>query len=196
MNNRIGLPALVCALASTLSANAANVVFADNFNSNTLGRNKAPIGWMVTDGTVDIIGTGFFDLQPGNGHYIDLDGSTGDAGVLSTSLSLTAGLTYTAEFSLAGNLRNAGSETVTVSFGENQLVYVLPSSQTFTTYSLAFAPSSSGSFALNFSNAGGDNVGALLDNVSVTAVPEPQGMAMLLAGTLLVWFVARHRQSC
>jgi hypothetical protein len=194
MINRLSLAALVCGLVSTVSANAATVVFADNFNSNTLGYNRVPTGWSVTDGTVDIIGPGFFDLQPGNGYYVDLDGSTGNAGILSTSLALTAGLTYTADFSLAGNLRNAGTESVTVSFGDSQFVYVLPTSQTFTTYSLAFTPTSSGLFSLSFSNAGGDNYGALLDNVSVTAVPEPQSLALLLAGVMVTGAVARRRQ--
>ena len=109
-------------------------------------------------------------------------------------VALTAGLTYTAEFSLAGNLRNAGTESVTVSFGDSQFVYVLPTSQTFATYSLAFTPSSSGLFSLSFSNAGGDNYGALLDNVSVTAVPEPQSLALLLAGVVVTGAVARRRQ--
>lgn len=194
MINRLSLAALVYGLVCAVSANANTLVFADNFNSNTLGLNKVPTGWTVTNGTVDIIGTGFYDLQPGHGAYIDLDGSTSNAGILSTSLSLTAGVTYTAAFSLAGNQRNASTESVTVAFGDTSFVYAMPSSQAFTTYSLAFTPSASGSFALSFSNAGGDNVGALLDNVSVTAVPEPQSLALLLAGVVVTGAVARRRQ--
>jgi hypothetical protein len=41
-------------------------------------------------------------------------------------------------------------------------------------------------------NAGGDNFGALLDNVSVSAIPEPESYAMLLAGLSLIGFMARR----
>jgi len=194
MINRFGIAAMVLGVASSFSASASNVVFAEHFDSNTMGLNQTPVGWAVTDGTVDIIGSGYFDFLPGNGKYIDLDGSTSNAGILSTSLSLTAGLTYTAEFALAGNQRNSSTESVTVSFGNASLIYSLPSSQTFTTYSLVFTPSASGNYSLSFSNAGGDNVGALLDNVRVTAVPEPESLALLLAGSLVVAGVAARRR--
>jgi hypothetical protein len=42
---------------------------------------------------------------------------------------------------------------------------------------------------------GGDNVGALLDNVSVSAVPEPEIYAMLLAGLGLMGVMSRRRKS-
>ena len=194
MINRFGLAAIVLGCASGFSANASNLVFADNFDGNTVGLNKAPTGWTVTDGTVDIIGAGYIDFLQGHGYYIDLDGSTNNAGVMSTSLALIAGLTYTAEFSLAGNQRNGSTESVAVSFGDASLIYALPSSQAFATYSLVFSPAISGSYALSFSNAGGDNVGALLDDVRVTAVPEPKSLELLLAGGLVVvGAVARRR---
>jgi hypothetical protein len=41
---------------------------------------------------------------------------------------------------------------------------------------------------------GGDNFGALLDNVSVSAVPAPETYAMLLAGLGLVSFMARRKR--
>lgn len=52
----------------------------------------------------------------------------------------------------------------------------------------------SGSAVLSFSALGAsDSVGGSLDNVSVTAVPEPETLAMLLAGLGLVAGVARRR---
>ncbi len=45
--------------------------------------------WDVLDGFVDLIGNGFFDLLPGNGLYVDLDGSTGDAGKLISKTTFT-----------------------------------------------------------------------------------------------------------
>ena len=44
-------------------------------------------------------------------------------------------------------------------------------------------------------NRGGDNVGALLDNVTVTAVPEPESYAMIMAGLGLMGFIVRRRKN-
>jgi len=54
-------------------------------------------------------------------------------------------------------------------------------------------PSSNGSYSFSYQN-GGDNFGALLDNVSVSAVPAPETYAMLLAGLGLVSFMARRKR--
>jgi len=52
----------------------------------------------------------------------------------------------------------------------------------------------SGSAVLSFAALGAsDSVGGSLDNVSVTAVPEPEAVAMLLAGLGLVAGIARRR---
>jgi hypothetical protein len=66
-------------------------------------------------GSVDLIGAnGSFDFFPGNGHYVDLDGSTGDghnpAGQLTSVLSFGPG-SYTLSFSLGGNHRGATGST-------------------------------------------------------------------------------------
>jgi len=78
-----------------------------------------PTGWTVTDGTVDVANGGFCQ----SGQCVDLDGSSRDAGVLSRSFSLAAGVLYTLS---------------------------------------------------SFSNAGGDNIGTLLDNVVINSTPVPE----------------------
>jgi hypothetical protein len=185
------LPA--AALLLSLSSAHAATIFSDDFSGNAVGGNLVPSGWTVTDGTVDIVGPGWYDLLPGNGPHIDLDGSTINAGVLSKSLLLTAGVQYIASFQLAGNQRGWPSDTVDVSFGATQGSYTLASSQGLTTYTLAFTATTTGNYNLSFANQGGDNYGALLDNVSVTAVPEPQSMALGLGG-LACAAVALRRQ--
>jgi len=40
-----------------------------------------------------------------------------------------------------------------------------------------------------------DSLGGSLDNVSVTAVPEPESYAMMLAGLALMGTIARRRKS-
>ena len=67
-----------------------------------------------------------------------------------------------------------------------------PVSDGFSNHTLLFTPSVTGTYSLIFQNAGGDNVGALLDNVSVSAVPEPETYAMLLAGLGLLGFSIRR----
>ncbi|HEX5371748.1 MAG TPA: PEP-CTERM sorting domain-containing protein [Aquabacterium sp.] len=187
------LIAMSIALAS-VGAQAATTVFEDNFDANALSiSNPTPIGWTVSNGSVDVIGQpAFYDLEPGNGRYIDLDGSSSNAGELTKSLAFNAGWLYTATFSLAGSNRSS-TEIVDVTFGTTTATYTLLATDPFATYSLTFAPAASGVFNLTFANRGGDNIGALLDNVKVTAVPEPGSLALVLAGLGVVGFAARRR---
>jgi hypothetical protein len=193
MNFRTIAVAASLALAAATQAQAATV-FTDGFEGDALGLNTTPIGWTVANGTVDTIGSGYFDFLPGNGHYIDLDGSTGLAGVLSTSLNLTAGTTYTLSFSLAGDHRNAGPDIVDVGFGGASTTLTPATTDGFSTFTLSFTPGTSGAYALSFHDRGADNQGALLDNVTVTsAVPEPASVALMLAGLGLVGVARRRR---
>ena len=194
--------AAVAALALGSAAQAAPV-YADNFNANLVGLNAVPTGWTVTGGTVDLIGSGsngtLADFLPGNGVYVDLDGSTNQAGLLTSPLlSLLGGVTYTATFDLAGSHRGS-TETGTVTFGSASLGYNIASGVGFAGYSLSFTPSVGGNYTLSFQNDGRDNVGALLDNVAVAevaaAVPEPETYALLGAGLLAMGVVSRRRKT-
>ena len=191
------LATAVAAMAFGVSAQAVPI-FADNFDADATGLNQAPTGWTVSSGTVDVVGNGVDDRVPGNGVYIDLDGTTSLAGLLtSPSLNLTAGLTYTATFDLAGS-QLGSTETGVVTFGSQSLNYSLASAAPFTTFSLSFTPSTSGAYALSFHNDGGDDVGALLDNVVVNQVtvpvPEPETYALLLAGLAVLGAVSWRRR--
>jgi hypothetical protein len=121
---------------------------------------------------------------------------------------LYGGTTYTASFALAGSHRGT-AETVQAHFGGSAASYSLNSAEPFQTFNLSFTPSINGSYSLSFLNMGGDNVGALLDTVSVrnnlpgfapdaamaSAVPEPEIYAMLMAGIGLMGFLGRRRMS-
>jgi hypothetical protein len=186
-------------LASTLlclgAGAQAATVFSDNFNANATGYNATPSGWTIRNGTVDIIGNGYDDYLPGSGAYIDLDGSTKNAGILSHAFAATAGTHYTLNFDLAGNHRNNSFELVTVAFGTTLGTYSLPKDAGWTHYSLDFTPLFSGTRYLRFAAWGYDNQGMLLDNVSVTTpVPEPETYAMMLAGLGIIGLMARRRR--
>ena len=177
-------------------ASAAVTIFSDNFDSySPLTLNWTPpvaSGWTVTAGTVDLIGTGFNDILPGNGNYIDLDGSTSNSGVFANSVNLTGGVTYTLSFGLAGSQRGS-TETANINFGTASTLVTLGSSAGLTAYDLNFTPAASGIYSFSFENLGGDNIGLLLDNVSVSAVPEPETYAMLLAGLGMLGFMLRRK---
>ncbi len=183
-------------LAAGATAQAATPIFSDSFDSNAAALNATPTGWSIDKGTVDIIGAGTpWDYIPGSGLFIDLDGSTGNAGMLFRDFDLTAGLQYTLNFDLAGNHVNSAQENVQVKFGNVTEVFSLPMAAGWTPYSLVFTPNQTKTYTLSFwNNNSNDNVGMLLDNVNVTAVPEPETYAMMLAGLGLVGFMARRRR--
>jgi hypothetical protein len=194
MKNSIKKVLLGLLLATTAISAHAATVFSDNFDANALSLNSTPTGWTVTDGTVDTIGDyNYFDFLPGNGRYIDLDGSTFDAGVLSKVFSLTAGTKYTVSFDLAGNRRNAGNDVVNVNFGTTGTTYTLNSTDGFANHSLVFLPASSGNYTLSFGDTGFDNQGALLDNVVVNSV-VPVPAAIWLFGSGLAGLIAAKRK--
>lgn len=167
-------------MACTVVSQAA-VVFSDNFDASAAGLNVVPTGWTVSDGTVDVVSGGFCMA----GQCVDLDGSTGNAGILSRNFGLLGGVDYLLSFNLSGNKRG-GVDDVIITFGTSTLVFDdLSSSSPYMGYLLGFTPDSNGIYSLSFANAGGDNVGALLDNVVITSleggqneVPEPHSAAL------------------
>lgn len=189
--------AIVAALGLS-SANRAEAGFLlqDNFNGENGGNGALNFNsftnWNVTNGTVDLIGNGFFDLLPGNGLYLDLDGSTFQAGLLSSKLTFAPG-TYVVQFDLAGSQRGT-PENVTVTLGSFSESFHRESSDPFTTVTRTVTTTSAGS--LSFQNDGGDNVGALLDNVSVStsAVPEPASLALVGTGVACLMGYSLHRR--
>jgi len=191
--------ALAAALLGTVNAHALTI-FSDNFNGDAPQLNRTTFvgGWAVSDGAVDLIGAGFFDLHPGNGNYVDLDGSTSNAGVFSKTLTLAAGVTYSASFVLAGSARG-DSNTVDVAFGTSTAAYTRASSDPFAVAApISFTPGTSGNYTLSFANQGGDNLGAILDNVSVESIgapiPEPGTYALMFAGLAAVGVIAHRRR--
>jgi hypothetical protein len=184
----------------------AQTVFFDDFNNETPDLNAVPSGWTVTGGTVDIIGSGpngvLFDGRPGNGYYIDLDGSTNNAGLLSsTALSFAAGTTYELSFDLSGTGAQPNSMIYGINFvsalaPDVLLPVTLSSSPNFTRFSLLFATPVATSGRVVFDHQGGDNNGLLLDDVRVAvAIPEPETWGLLLAGFGLLGFAARRKRN-
>jgi hypothetical protein len=155
-------------------------------------------------GNVDVIGTGFFDLLPGNGNYIDLDGTGGIPAVFQSNAGLiTLGPgDYVLSFDLAGSQRD-GVNTVLVNVDDGvtpglfaSTTIVTNTFDPFTTYTLPFTLLAGADVRVSFQNLEGpDNQGALLDNVVVSdapaAIPEPA--SLLLGGIGLGGLAAVRR---
>ncbi|MCA1246590.1 PEP-CTERM sorting domain-containing protein [Massilia sp. MS-15] len=187
---------VAASLLAGSAASQAGVLFSDNFDASAGGLNVTPTGWTVSDGTVDVVSGGFCLA----GRCIDLDGSSGNAGVLSRTFALLGGVEYVLSFDLAGN-RRSGIDDVLVSFGSASRFFDdLASNSPYTGYTLNFTPDSDGMYSISFANAGGDNVGALLENVVITAldgnqgeVPEPASVALAGLGLAALYLTRRKR---
>ena len=97
---------LLCALFVTTAG--AVTLLNDTFDNENGGNGQLNFSnftnWNVTDGTVDLLGNGFFDFYQGNGLYLDLDGSTSNAATLTSSdiFSFSQNDSVTLTFDLAG----------------------------------------------------------------------------------------------
>jgi hypothetical protein len=152
----------------------ATVIFSDNFNTENGGigqlNYKAFANWTVSDGTVDLIGNGFFDFFPGNGLYVDLDGTSFQAGTFtSIGIPVTPGI-YFLSFLLAGSQRgDVNTVEVNVSGGLAGATYTLASNVPLTLEIMSFTVLAPTTINFSFHNEGGDNIGLILDNVD----PQP-----------------------
>jgi hypothetical protein len=207
MDKFVRVAAFAAVIAGSASAADAGVVFSDNFNSYAFQGNWQPQAlWTAPGpGTVDLIGetttiTGW-DLFPGNGGYVDLDGSGGGAGTLETVQSFGPG-TYTLTFDLGGNDRGDVAKTTTITLGDWSTSLTLDSSSPYTLYTYTVA-TTGGQLSFADDDAGNGVIGNVLDNVSLSSaisatqsvadpVPEPSTWAMMLVGFAGLGFAARR----
>ncbi len=134
-----------------------------------------------------------------SGNYVDLNGSTGAIGALTSNTVFGAG-TYTLTFTLGGSTGGAGNvdpsaKTTRVIFGDFVQDITLASNAGLTSQSFTFTTTGGNlTFAsLPGGNAFGPYVGNVLDNVQVSAVPEPSTWAMMLIGFAGIGFLAYRK---
>lgn len=198
MLKKVLFAAAVAMLTSASVANAG-VLLSDNFNAENGGTGALNYtgftNWTApSPGSVDLIGNGFFDFYPGNGLYVDLDGSTGGqnpAGQLVSKATFGPG-TYTLTFDLGGSQRG-DTNTVEVSLGSFVQDITLPSSSPLALQSFTFTTGSGG--PLSFVELGNsDNVGLILDNVTLGTVPEPMTLSLFATGLVGAAAMRRRRR--
>ncbi|MBX3601933.1 MAG: PEP-CTERM sorting domain-containing protein [Rubrivivax sp.] len=204
----------VTAAASLLAALAAapaqaGVIFSDNFDADSAAsvlNFNGLINWTVSGGTIDYIRSGGFGIScvGGTGGCLDMDGSAGNAGRITTRqvFDFDDGVEYTFEMMLSGNQRGGASDTVTyglisvdTGFESTLSAGPLAPNAPFATFGGSLLGQNfAGNWRFFIEGAGGDNIGAILDNVVLrdnrTAnVPEPatlllSGLALLAAGAV------------
>jgi hypothetical protein len=188
--------ALVATFTSVKDSSAA-VLFFEDFNSQVQGAPQTSLtNWTVSSGSIDVIGTGFFNFYPGNGNYIDLNGSSGAYGQITSTTIFGAG-TYTLSFLLGGSTGGAGNvdtstKTTLVTLGNFSQEITLDPGAGLTTQSFTFT-TTGGNLAFTSLAGGNPNVGNILDNVQVSAVPELSTWAMMLIGFGGLGFFAYRR---
>jgi hypothetical protein len=196
---------LVAAVVLLLMAPAACKAdgISENFNAVTPALNATNIGsfFTVTGGTVDIVGGALFGnlcVAPTSGNCLDMDGSTGQAGQISSAMMSLAPGTYTLSFDLIGSQRGLTTST-TVMLGSlfNQ-TFTLGSSDVSSGIVndtiIVGAPTTA---ALVFTSNTPGNIGALLDNVNFAAasVATPEPATLSLLGIGFVGLIARRRRA-
>jgi choice-of-anchor C domain-containing protein len=152
--------------------------------------------WNVTSGNVDLIGT-YWQAPPTGGYSVDMNGS--DAGTISQSFTLPAGQ-YTLSFYLAGNPDDGNTtKSVQVSAGDASQMFVFhnaDASETSMGWALeTLTFTTDGSTTVTFSSpTSGTPYGAAIGGVSVSAVPEPGSVGLLLAGLGMIGVMSSRRR--
>ena len=170
--------ALALGLCILTTDSFSAVVFSDSFEgeSSQSVKNYSPFKyWDVTDGTVDLVSEadGGFGISCFTGSKcLDLDGSSFDSGVLKTKeqFALSAGK-YTLTFALAGNPLRGDTNSVMVSLGDVFSETIsLAGNDPFKTFTREIEVTADTSAFLSFENEGGDQHGAILDDVALNSI--------------------------
>lgn len=208
--------AILATAAFAGNAHAANLIGNGSFESGlanlgsfttlSSGDSTSIANWTVSAGTIDYIGS-YWAASDGV-RSLDLAGCCAVPGAISQTFATVAGNIYQVSFDLWANpdgnapyprLAYANTGGVDILFsspggGSNAAPAWVTKTFTFT----ASGPMTTLTFkgdAASSTGSAGVAYGAALDNVSVTAVPEPATWAMMIAGVGLVGASMRRRRA-
>ena len=188
---------------------ATNLLIDGNFESAPLvgpsgtkqtvyaGQTYIP-GWTVGGTSVDVLRNTYFNNHT-LGNSIDLLGSPGP-GSISQTFNAIMNMRYRLDFDLFPSPRVPmdTNYNLLVTFGTNTKKFDGSSTALLTapaSYHLFFNATKTALTTVMFESANVvKSTGPLIDNVSVTAIPEPETYALMLAGIGFVGFMARRRK--
>ena len=205
--------ALVAAMfAAAPAANAAtnliqNGSFEDGVDAGVFttlagGDSTSITGWTVLPYSIDYVGS-YWQASDGV-RSLDLSGNA--KGGVSQTIATILGQKYTVSFDLAGNpdggydtkfmvttlgngVGGGAAEIYTFDVGPGNT----RDNMGWTTFTYSFTATSA-STTLNFASAENSAYGPALDNVSVSAVPEPATWAMMIVGFGAAGAMVRNRR--
>jgi len=133
--------------------------------------------WDVTVQSVDLIHEPGFGILCQDTMCLDTNGSTGHGGTVTTKVSFDPG-TYLVKFDISGNQRGGATDSLSLIFGSLIDTFFKDSADPFETITriVTIGVSSTLSFAAPGTDT--DNIGIILDNVSVSAVPLPAALPL------------------
>ncbi len=151
-------------------------IFRDDLDSENGGVGVANYtgwaSWNVTEGCVDLHGPGAKNPLPGNGVYMDLDGTCADgSGTTAGTMETKQGYLldpgdYTLEFLIAGNSQIAQSDTLDVSIGNELSVRIIKVwTDPLELLEFDFPVTVSTTETIEMIHSGGDEQGILIDAV-------------------------------
>lgn len=199
-SNKRRLAGAAAGVLGLLMAGAAQagIVLSDNFDGETAALNyNGFANWTVSDGTVDVVNHGAFGINcvGGAGKCVDLDGSTGNAGIMtSSSFAFDVGDIVTLSFQARGNDRGGPLDALTAGFnfaapgsgttfasggfgvggglfaGGTSFSFTdaaVASEDPYALYTVGFTAATAGSLRVFINTSGGDNIGPILDDVTL-----------------------------
>ncbi len=181
----------LCSTLALANAAQATVVSDGGFetqgaatNGNCHFSSNCPAGaWSGNSSAgINLKNSGSFEGNtPDGNYYAFLQSLNGSTGTIIQSVTLDAG-SYLVSWLAGGRNNFGGSPSYTVSLGGQIYSGALATAQPFTATS-ALVTLAAGTYDLNFSahTVSGDN-SALIDQVSIAAVPEPATWAMMIGG--------------
>jgi hypothetical protein len=125
--------------------------------------------WNVTRQCVDLHGPGSIDPMPGNGLYIDMDGSCDSAGRMeSKEVFDLAVKTYKLEMVIGGNNQNGPTDNMTITLGSWSETITVPEDEPFNirTYTIPVTAATNARLVLD--HAGADKQGILIDAIRLS----------------------------
>lgn len=197
-------------LGATSAHAAVNLVVNGGFENNTFGGtgpagyyNIGPgvadhaiptdFGWNVPVNNVDIVANGVYGPLLSNGGAFNLDlVGYGSSGAISQTLATVVGQQYLVSLDYSSN---NGITNPTAIIAGGSTIGTITGTHAWQNYTGLFTATSTSTTFMISEGVGGGNAGVFLDNINVSAVPEPAAWTMILLGFGLIGFAIRKRSN-